>query len=167
MMELNVLERSFAFPMQKNGTASVWITNELSKTPWGQARIAAAAQRLDRSVYDMTRDLAQGEKTEEATAVPVVDPPVVVQSADTPPTFLPLDVPVAEDIVVGRVVEDLGTNSGIADAVVNSERNVINADVDGPVSIASLMTIRPLSPVCVTDFPMSRVWMLTLWMLGM
>ena len=111
------------------------ITEELSKTPLGQARIAAATERLDRSLYDMTRAQAQGEK-EVVTDIPVVEPVVVPSvSADTPPSFLPLHVPAdADDVVVGRVVDDVvdrGNDLDINGA--DRERNVINNDAEGSV----------------------------------
>ena len=71
---------------------------ELAQTPEGQARIAAATQRLDRTTFDMIRAQSQGENVPEATSVPSEIPEVVVQSTDTPPTFLPLNVPEAIDV---------------------------------------------------------------------
>ena len=61
--------------------------------------------------------------------------PVVVQSADTPPTFLPLNVPVAEDVVIGRVVDgDLGNNHGHeTNAGGVASEDVISEHVDGQV----------------------------------
>ena len=80
------------------------LMTELAKTPEGQARIAAASERLDRTAYEMTCAQAQGEvmDTPAAPAAPAV-PEMVVPSADSPPACIPMSVP--NDVAVPDSVD--------------------------------------------------------------
>ena len=83
---------------------------ELAKTARGQARIAAAAERLDRTAAELGQqfraDVPQGEKDEMGQPLPAEPPP----QSEPPVEFIPLEPASPKgqgpDVNVGTIPSD-------------------------------------------------------------